>query len=69
MTSLNEIKKQLLQAEKDVIKPLDIYHDAARRIVNIERQAFYGKESPNKRLAKIREIVSETLKEEAENEI
>ena len=62
MTSVEDFKKQLMEAEKTADKPKNEYHDAARKIVNIERQSFYGDESRSKRLSKIREIVSEVMK-------
>lgn len=58
MTSIEEFKKQLLEAASSADEPLDEYHDAARRVVNIERQAFYGDQNERLRLKRIREEIS-----------
>lgn len=64
MTSFDELKNSLLEAAKSADIPLDEYHDVARRIVNIERQSYYGEDTPNKRLGKIREVLAVATKEE-----
>ncbi|MDO6841240.1 hypothetical protein Q4602_17280 [Paraglaciecola chathamensis] len=69
MTSLDDIKKQLIEAEKAASLPQDKYHGMARKLVNIERQSFYGDESSMKRLVKIREEISNAVKNEAKNEV
>jgi hypothetical protein len=69
MTSLDDIKKQLLEAEKAANIPQDKYHAMARKLVNIERQSFYGDESSMKRLSKIREEISSAVKKGDENEV
>jgi len=69
MTSLDDIKQQLLEAEKATNTPQDKYHAMARKLVNIERQSFYGDESSMKRLSKIREEISNAVKKGDENEI
>ena len=63
MTSIEEFKKQLLEAAITASEPLDEYHDAARRIVNIERQAFYGDQNERLRLKRIREEISQGAEE------
>lgn len=63
MTSLDELKKQLLEAEKEAAKPQNKYHELARKLVNIERQSFYGDESSMKRLGKIREEINKAVKQ------
>lgn len=61
MVSVDEFKKMLKDAEMDAArefdKPKDIFYEIARRIVNIERQSYYGDESPNRRLGRIREEI------------
>jgi hypothetical protein len=69
MTSLDDFKQQLLEAEKAASIPQDKYHEMARKLVNIERQSFYGDESPMKRLSKIREEINSAIKKGYENEI
>jgi hypothetical protein len=69
MTSLDDIKKQFLEAEKAASLPQDKYHEMARKLVNIERQSFYGDESSMKRLGKIREEISNAVKNGAKNEV
>ncbi|TKB46335.1 hypothetical protein [Thalassotalea mangrovi] len=69
MTSLEEIKKQLLEAEKEADVPRDQYHDLARKIVNIERQSFYGEDSERNRLKKIREEIDATVKRGGNSEV
>lgn len=69
MTSLDDIKKQFLEAEKAASAPQDKYHEIARKLVNIERQSYYGDESSMKRLGKIREEISNAVKNEAGNEV
>ncbi len=69
MTSLDELKQQLLNAEKEADKPKDKFHETARKLVNIERQSFYGDDSLMKRLGKIREEINKAVKEGASNEI
>lgn len=64
MTSFEEFAKQLLEAEKEAEETTDDVLDTARKIVNIERQAFYGEEVETKRLSRIREILSEAVKRE-----
>lgn len=66
MTSIDEFKKLLKKAgedaEKEASKPNDIYYDCARIIINIERQSYYGDESSQKRLGKIREEIANSVK-------
>jgi hypothetical protein len=69
MTSLDEIKRQFLEAEKAASLPQDKYHEMARKLVNIERQSFYGDESSMKRLSKIREEIGNAVKKGDENEV
>ncbi len=69
MTSHDEFKKQLLDAEKEANKPQDKYHEIARKLVNIERQSFYGDESSVKRLGKIREEINRAVKQGGSNEV
>jgi hypothetical protein len=69
MTSLDNFKTLLLEAEKAAGIPLDEYHAMARKLVNIERQSFYGEESPMKRLNRIREEINTAIKKGDENEI
>ncbi len=68
MTSFEEIKKQLIEAEKEVDNSTDHILLAARKIVNIERQAFYGEEVETRRLNRIREILSDSVKRNSVNE-
>jgi hypothetical protein len=63
MTSLNNFKKTLLEAEKASNEPLDEYHEVARILINIERQSFYGDESSTKRLGRIRAEISLAIKQ------
>ena len=58
MTSIDEFKSILLEAEKLANEPENDFHQSARVIVNIERQSFYGDESERARLKKIREEIS-----------
>ena len=69
MTSLDEFKKQLMEANEAADKPQDEYHDMARKLVNIQRKSFYGDESSNKRLSKMRELISKAVKEGRTDEI
>jgi hypothetical protein len=62
---LDDFKKQLEAADQESEKPLDEYHEAARKIVTIERKYFYGEKGSNKRLQEIRELIVETAAEEA----
>ncbi|MGZ9899854.1 hypothetical protein [Shewanella gaetbuli] len=62
MTLLDEIKKQILAASKEADKPQDQYHEMARLLVNIERQAFYGDENERNRLKKMREAIDSAIK-------
>ena len=62
MTSIDELKQQLLDAAKEADKPQDEYHEMARKLVNIERQSFYGDESERNRLKKIREAIDLAVK-------
>ena len=62
MTSIDELKQQLLDAAKEAEHPQDQYHEMARKLVNIERQAFYGDESERNRLKKIREAIDYAVK-------
>jgi uridine kinase len=62
MTSLDDFKQQLLEAEKAASIPQDKYHEMARTLVNIERQSFYGDESERNRLKKIREAIDAAVK-------
>ncbi len=64
MTTIEEIKRQLILAEKEISEPENIHHDVARQIVNIERQAFYGDDSSTIRLAKIRGLLNKTYLKE-----
>lgn len=68
MTSFEEIAKQLLEAEKEAENFTDPIHDTARKIVNIERQAFYGEEVETRRLSRIREILSDAVKRNSTDE-
>lgn len=68
MTSFEELKKQILAAEKEASSPQNCYQNTARLIVNIERQAYYGDESENKRLSRIREVFSNEIKKKSTNE-
>lgn len=67
--SIEEIKEALKQAEQEVNNLASPAHEAARKVVNIERQAFYGGQSPTRRLSLIREVVSDLSKELGENEV
>ena len=69
MTSLDNFKKLLLEAEKAVSIPQDEYHAMARKLVNIERQSFYGEESSMKRLNRIREEINTAVNKGNENEV
>jgi hypothetical protein len=62
MTSIDELKQQFLDAAKEADKPQDEYHEMARKLVNIERQSFYGDESERNRLKKIREAIDSAVK-------
>lgn len=68
MTSFEEIAKQLLEAEKEAEKFTDPIHEIARKIVNIERQAFYGEEVETRRLSRIRELLSDAVKRNSTDE-
>ncbi|OUS29080.1 hypothetical protein A9Q98_06305 [Thalassotalea sp. 42_200_T64] len=69
MTLLDDIKQQLLDAEKAVSIPQDRYHEMARKLVNIERQSFYGDENDRNRLRKIREAIDTAVKQGDLNEV
>ena len=69
MTSLDEFKQLLLEAEKAASIPQDKYHEMARKLVNIERQSFYGDESSIKRLSRIREEINSAVKKGDVNEV
>ena len=69
MTSLNDFKRELLEAAKAAELPQDEYHDVARKLVNIERKAYYGEDSSVKRLSKIRELISKAVKEGSSDEV
>lgn len=69
MTSLDDIKRQLLEAEKASCLPQDEYHEMARKLVNIERQSFYGDENERNRLRKIREAIDAAAKRGNLNEV
>lgn len=68
MTSKDEIKQMIKDAHSATEKPESEFHEAARKIVNIERQMFYGGESANKRLKKIREIIADGVSKRGSNE-
>ncbi|MGB2707370.1 MAG: hypothetical protein WBC41_04400 [Pseudoalteromonas nigrifaciens] len=64
MTStLESFKKQLSEAAVAAELPHDAFHDTARKVVNIERQCFYGNESPARRLSRIRETIDQAIKQ------
>ena len=69
MTLLDDIKQQFLDAEKEALKPQNQYHDTARKLVNIERQSFYGDESERSRLKKIREEINAAITWDASHEV
>ncbi|MGJ8674326.1 MAG: hypothetical protein ACSHWP_00125 [Pseudoalteromonas sp.] len=69
MTSIDEFKKMLEEANEAADIPADKYHDIARKIVNIERKAYYGEDSSAKRLSKIRELISMAAKEGNSDEV
>lgn len=52
--------------EAGTIDGLDL---VVRKIVNIERQHYYGEKSPNRRLKQIRDVIQEAVKKKADNEI
>ncbi|MCG9732368.1 hypothetical protein L1D44_21570 [Shewanella sp. Isolate13] len=69
MTIENDLRKQFMAAWKAADDPIDEYHEVARRLVNIERQSYYGDESSMKRLSKFREEISRAVKEGNKNEV
>ena len=69
MTLMDEFKKELLAAGDTSVESGDEYLDIARKIVNVERQSFYGEENSTKRLSRIRELISEAVKKEVRYEI
>ena len=69
MISLDDIKQQLLEAEKAASIPHDKYHEMARKLVNIERQSFYGDENERNSLRKTREAIDAAVKQGDVNEI
>jgi hypothetical protein len=64
MTSLDDLKQQIQAAYDEVDVATDVYDELARKIVNIERQSFYGRESERDRLGKIRECIAEAVRDE-----
>ena len=69
MTRFENFKKELLDAAKAADEPINKYHDTARKIVNIERQSFYGDENERGRLKKIREEIAGAVSLGEDNEI
>jgi len=68
MTTLDELRMQIQNANETINEPQSVYHDIARKIVNIERQSYYGKESSVGRLGKIREAIVDAVKQGEKNE-
>ncbi|TNC82783.1 MAG: hypothetical protein C9356_02630 [Oleiphilus sp.] len=68
MPDLEEIKKMLEHADIETDKGDSKAELAARKVVNIERQAFYGGQSSAKRLGLIREVIAEYAEEARKNE-
>lgn len=61
MTTIDDFKKELLEAEKGSINDEHPLERVARRLINIERQCIYGDEPTHTRLKKFRELISQEV--------
>ncbi len=62
MKLIDDVKKELTEADKNSNNSKNEYHEAARNIVNIQRQFFYGEESSSRRLSKVKQIILDAVK-------
>lgn len=68
MTDFEELKRQFAEAAKAADEPINVYHESARIVVNIERQSYYGGEAPRNRLERIRKHFAEAVEKEFTSE-
>ena len=68
MSRVDDFKEMLKDANEATEKVSSAAELAARKVVNIERQAFYGGQSSNKRLGLIRVVISDYVREALKNE-
>lgn len=59
MNKYNEVK-DILKNIEDAPEELSIFKDAARRIINVEREVQYGSGSHHNKLKNIKEIINNT---------